>query len=492
LSPLQQRQCVASMESITLQKGDVVAAKGELSDYVFVLEEGEVVTERGDLVRQKMFRPGDAFGETPLLYNSMQPCTFRCTKASKVWRLERMSYRRISARSHQSDRQVAQEWQRQMESWEELEMKFREHSSIKHSVVNGRMEHTMGVQELRGFFSGMLETGGDSFSQKSKDKRKLEDAKKKDDAKGIILDLLMEALDTDGSGDVDIEELRGSYHSWFGAALKPVRALVIIDVQNDFIDGTLSLKYCPAGQDGGRVVPVINQMREDVIFDVVAISLDWHPHRHCSFHESCAEGDFLAPLHPSQTEEAALNAAVFQQVVFTAPDGETEMKQTLWPRHCVQNTWGAECHQDLVQEKTDVIVHKGTNERIDSYSCVYDNGKYQQTTMLDEMHSRGVTHVYLCGLALDVCVAFSALHMAEEGFVTTVVLDGCAGVSDDGIAEKLAIMAKAGVQLVRSEELPALVMRPTIIEAVNGALNKQVAKEMVAEVKNDSGHGSRG
>lgn len=71
--------------------------------------------------------------------------------------------------------------------------------------------------------------------------------------------LISQALDTDKSGDVDLAELRTSYHTWFGAALKPVRALIVIDVQNDFIDGTLRLKDCPAGQDGACVVPVCSR-----------------------------------------------------------------------------------------------------------------------------------------------------------------------------------------------------------------------------------------
>lgn len=82
--------------------------------------------------------------------------------------------------------------------------------------------------------------------------------------------------------------------------------------------------------------------------------------------------------------------------------------------------WGSECHKDLIQKDDDVRVFKGTDPRIDSYSALYDNAKYKQTTMLQVLRAKKVTHVYLCGLALDVCVAFSALHCAEEGFVTTV------------------------------------------------------------------------
>jgi len=267
-----------------------------------------------------------------------------------------------------------------------------------------------------------------------------------------------------------------------------VRCLVIIDVQNDFIDGSLALKTCPAGQDGYDVVPVINRMRTENAFDFTAISLDWHPYRHCSFYEGAVKGDFPARLHPTQDAEAAKAAPMFSTITLTAPDGTSPMKQILWPRHCVQDTWGAACHDELIQRPDDIIVHKGTDARIDSYSCVYDNGKYKQTSMLSELHARGVTHVYLCGLATDVCVSFSALHMAEEGFVTTVVEDACAGVDVAQIAEKRALMARAGVQLVQSAELPSLMSSASLRDALLAASRIQQAKSFVLSVRNESGH----
>jgi hypothetical protein len=121
----------------------------------------------------------------------------------------------------------------------------------------------------------------------------------------------------------------------------------------------------------------------------------------------------------------------------------------------VQDTWGAECHADLVRDEADVIVYKGTDARIDSYSAFFDNQKLHQTEMLGHLRQRGVTHLFVTGLALDVCVAFTALHAAEEGFVVTVVLDACAGVSDEGIAEKMAAFDKAGIHVANSTDVQA-------------------------------------
>ena len=126
------------------------------------------------------------------------------------------------------------------------------------------------------------------------------------------------------------------------------------------------------------------------------------------------------------------------------------------PRHCVQNSWGSECHPELLRDDNDVVVYKGTDPHVDSYSAFYDNQKLNQTVLLAKMRERGVTHLFVTGLALDVCVAFSALHAAEEGFVVTVVLDACAGVSDEGTAEKKAAFAKAGITVAQSSELPKI------------------------------------
>ena len=194
------------------------------------------------------------------------------------------------------------------------------------------------------------------------------------DAEGQpVIEGLMCALDADGSGDVDMDELIAAWRAWFGPAVNPVRCLIIVDVQNDFISGTLSIGACPAGQDGGAVVPVINSMRQKHDWDAVAISMDWHPQDHCSFAECFAadssSGTKAFPLHESQDPAAAVGPTPFSSLTLLSPDEKTPMPQTLWPRHCVQDTWGSECHADLVRDEKDFIVYKGTNARVDSYSA---------------------------------------------------------------------------------------------------------------------------
>ena len=270
-----------------------------------------------------------------------------------------------------------------------------------------------------------------------------------------------------------------------------MHALLIIDVQNDFIDGSLALRECDAKQDGAEVIPVINELRRAADFDAVAVSLDWHPHVHCSFFECFKGGANPTPMHPSEDASKRESAQLFDEVKLIEPTMEAlldrneggdgadgggaeaikvsgdgaepvEMSQVLWPRHCVQNTWGACPHPDLRQDPDDFIVKKGTHSGVDSYSAFYDNSKLQPTNMLKELQARGVTHVYICGLALDVCVAYTALHAREAGFVTSVVIDACRGVDNENIASQLEAMEAAHVKIVKSDEVPDILNRDMV------------------------------
>ena len=121
--------------------------------------------------------------------------------------------------------------------------------------------------------------------------------------------------------------------------VSPLKALIIVDVQNDFISGSLRLDHCPAKEDAEEVVPIINQLIQDGSCDVLAYTYDWHPADHCSYLSNVKHHS--ASVHQSvKIEELNL----FDIVSFTKP---VELKQVMWPDHCVQNSWGAELHKDL-------------------------------------------------------------------------------------------------------------------------------------------------
>ncbi len=175
------------------------------------------------------------------------------------------------------------------------------------------------------------------------------------------------------------------------------RALIIVDVQNDFIPGGA----LPA-KNGGEVVPVINELEKE--FEIVAATQDWHPQNHMSF----------ASNHPGRKPGEVIELNGLQQV--------------LWPDHCVQGSWGAEFHRELDMTRVDKVIRKGTDPQIDSYSGFFDNGRRKATGLEQYLRGREVTDVYVTGLATDYCVLWTARDAQSLGFATHVIADACRGV----------------------------------------------------------------
>lgn len=197
------------------------------------------------------------------------------------------------------------------------------------------------------------------------------------------------------------------------------RALLLIDLQNDFLPGGAL-----AVPGGDEVIPVANALVDG--FDLVVATQDWHPRGHGSF----------ASAHPGEKPGGVVKLAGLPQV--------------LWPDHCVQGTPGAAFHPELNTAAIDEVVQKGTDPDIDSYSGFFDNGHRLATGLTALLRARGVTAVDVMGLALDYCVKFTALDAVREGFATAVRLDGCRAVNlqpGDGAAA-VEEMRAAGVQIV--------------------------------------------
>lgn len=205
--------------------------------------------------------------------------------------------------------------------------------------------------------------------------------------------------------------------------ISPRTALLVIDVQNDFT---------PGGQlavpEGDLIVPVINRLGG--LFKQVVIAQDWHPAGHASF----------ASSHPGRKPYD----------VIQLPYGE----QTLWPQHCMQGTAGAEFHPELDLPHAQLIIRKGCNPDIDSYSAFLEADRRTTTGLAGYLKERGVDTVYMVGLALDFCVMFSALDARAAGFNTFVVLDACRAIDMNGsLAAAMERMQTAGVGLIQSNQL---------------------------------------
>jgi len=178
-------------------------------------------------------------------------------------------------------------------------------------------------------------------------------------------------------------------------------ALLVVDVQNDF---------CPGGAlavaGGDQVVPVANRLIAR--FNHVILTQDWHPADHRSF----------ASTHPG--------GQAFATVDFDYGP------QTLWPDHCVQGTTGAAFHPELRATKAELVIRKGFRRDIDSYSAFGENDRRTRTGLAGYLRERGLKRLFLCGLATDFCVLYSALDGRAEGFEVTVVEDACRAIDLDG------------------------------------------------------------
>ncbi|KAF8781513.1 Nicotinamidase like protein [Argiope bruennichi] len=207
---------------------------------------------------------------------------------------------------------------------------------------------------------------------------------------------LFVSFDSNADNKIDANEFENVWKNFLKPLKHPVTALLIIDVQNDFIDGSLALKNCSAKQDGYEVVPIINELIENIQFNVLVYSLDYHPEEHISFFDNIQ----LYELS-NENEKSVGDLKLFDTVWFQGPP---KMEQKLWPKHCIAGTWGSELHQDLKVPEDSVFIYKGTNPKIDSYSAFWDNMKLFKTELNDLLKQKNVTHVFVCGLAYDHCV----------------------------------------------------------------------------------------
>ena len=192
-------------------------------------------------------------------------------------------------------------------------------------------------------------------------------------------------------------------------------ALIVVDMQNDFCDGGAL-----AVPGANAILPAVNRLIGR--YDHVVLTQDWHPRGHASF------------------ASAWRDAKPFQTAQFNYGP------QTLWPDHCVQGTPGADFHPDLEVTKAQMIVRKGFHPGIDSYSAFRENDRMTRTGLDGYLKARGLTRLVFCGLALDYCVAWSAIDARQSGFDVAVVLEATAAIDLEGSKRQKTIeMRQAGV-----------------------------------------------
>jgi nicotinamidase/pyrazinamidase len=204
--------------------------------------------------------------------------------------------------------------------------------------------------------------------------------------------------------------------------LQPTDALLVIDVQNDF---------CPGGAlavtDGDAIIPTINALAQK--FDHIILTQDWHPTQHISF----------ATTHAKQPYET-----------IGVPHGH----QTLWPDHSIQHTEGAAFHPALSIPHAELILRKGFRRHIDSYSAFLENDHRTPTGLAGYLRERNLHRLFLCGLAYDFCVRYSAIDGKALGFETIVIEDATRPVNLPGsINQTNFAFAEYDVKRVLSSEI---------------------------------------
>jgi nicotinamidase/pyrazinamidase len=203
-----------------------------------------------------------------------------------------------------------------------------------------------------------------------------------------------------------------------------MRALVLVDIQNDFLPGGA----LPV-PEGDEIIEVVNDLQ--LRFDLVVATQDWHPHDHGSF----------AANHPGKKPGDVIEL--------------NGLRQILWPAHCVQGTRGAAFVGLLHMGRIDRVFQKGTDPAIDSYSGFFDNGHRRSTGLAEYLKAEAVTDLYVAGLATDYCVRFTALDARKLGFNTFVIEDATRGVNlrPTDSREALEELRRAGVEVVQSHQV---------------------------------------
>jgi len=209
--------------------------------------------------------------------------------------------------------------------------------------------------------------------------------------------------------------------------VKDTDALIIVDIQNDFMpSGALAVK------GGDEIVAPISHLaqrfhRRD---SLIVMTQDWHPPNHLSF----ASTHKMKPYAPYESKGIG---------------------PVLWPDHCIQGTAGAEFHPQVQVELANAIIRKGYHLKVDSYSTFIENDRKTQTGLSGYLRVLGKERVFLCGLALDYCVYYSAVDGRNLGFDVVVPVDLTRAIdSPPGrLSETLDIMAKRGVEFVRSADI---------------------------------------
>jgi len=178
---------------------------------------------------------------------------------------------------------------------------------------------------------------------------------------------------------------------------------------------------------GDEIIPLVNELQNS--FSLVVATQDWHPQSHKSF----------ASNHPGKK--------AFETIALHG------LEQVLWPSHCIQGSLGAEIHSSINVNKVEGIFRKGMDIEIDSYSAFYDNGYKKSTGLAGYLRERKIKKVYVCGLAADYCVYYTAVDSLKENFETYIIEDATRAIDSNAFVKAREKILSSGGQIIKSEQL---------------------------------------
>ncbi|KII61451.1 Nicotinamidase [Thelohanellus kitauei] len=226
-------------------------------------------------------------------------------------------------------------------------------------------------------------------------------------------------------------------------------ALVIVDIQNDFITGSLATKNAESKHDSAEIIPNIDEiLKKRHLFQKIFISKDWHPVDHISFHSnrfkySSYSADAASKLKIEQ-------AKVFDTVEFRTPIGAV-VAQVLWPDHCVQDTHGSCFHKDFKIDFPCELILKGCHPLADGYS-LFQGSNEEGESFLSLLQKESIETVVFCGIALEYCVGSSAIDAVNLGYETYIIYDATARIhKTDHFLHK--ILQESKIKFIQTKEL---------------------------------------
>ncbi|KAL7670981.1 hypothetical protein ACOME3_005896 [Neoechinorhynchus agilis] len=272
-------------------------------------------------------------------------------------------------------------------------------------------------------------------------------------------------------------------------------ALLVIDMQNDFIVGSMALKDEAGNKIGHRIIPTINKLVNSKFYDIIMYTLDWHPKEHLSFYSNRIKRPFRRVSDWSN--DCELYDDVIYDGVKGSPGGES-VRMTLWPDHCIAGSEGAEIHAQIKIKQKGVMLYKGTRVDTDGYSAftghtdrgkslaqflisafdsVFFNGHYKKRELIifklgcsnDDFFLKilqlaigsikcrtkenDIDRIDLCGIALDYCVVYTALDGKKENFVVRIIKDACQAIRPEKTVALYSDIRNRGISVVDSSSV---------------------------------------